>query len=380
MADGTRRVRVAPLTRLIAPEHRLDLLQVVKAVLATVAAWLVATEVLGLQSAFLAPWTALLTVHATVYRSVWRGAQSVAATGLGILLSFAAATTLGFGALPMGLAVLVGLLVARTPGLRTEGVTVATTALFLLTSGSGDEPVLLLHRFADTLVGVLVGIVVNVLVVPPLDAGTAERSLVRVSAGLGRLLRGIARDVTGSAPLTRETTQAWITETARLDAALDRAENQLATTREARWYNPRRRRGHDPDRLEEARRGLEEAITQARAAARVVDRSTWEAHTWDDDFRERWARLLDGLGARLTHAEEDTHVLGQDVADEVGDLVRTLSVADLPDRHWPVYGALLVAVRELAGAVDAAVGESDARTPDAEQEQPTQDEAEDPAQ
>ncbi|MCM0621171.1 FUSC family protein [Nocardioides bruguierae] len=380
MADGTRRVRVAPLTRLLAPEHRLDLLQVVKAVLATVAAWLVATEVLGLQSAFLAPWTALLTVHATVYRSVWRGAQSVAATGLGILLSFAAAVTLGFGALPMGLAVLVGLLVARAPGLRTEGVTVATTALFLLTSGSGDEPVLLLHRFADTLVGVLVGIVVNVLVVPPLDAGTAERSLVRVSEGLGALLRRMAHDVThGAADLGQDASREWIAETARLDADLDRAENQLVTNREARWYNPRRRRGPDPDRLEEARRGLEEAITQTRAAARVVDRSTEQAHEWDEGFRERWTRLLDGLGARLAHAEEDTHVLGSDVADEVADLVSTLSASDLPDRHWPVYGALLIAVRELAGAVDAAVGESDARPPDAGQRQ-TQDQESSAAQ
>ncbi len=66
-----------------------DLIQLVKATLAAVLAWVVAEPVLGLQQAFLAPWVALLTVHVTVYRTIWRGIQTVLAVGIGIVLSVA---------------------------------------------------------------------------------------------------------------------------------------------------------------------------------------------------------------------------------------------------------------------------------------------------
>ena len=52
-----------------------DVLQLVKMVAAAVIAWLLAVEVFSLPQSFLAPWAALLTVHATVYSS-WRAAFS----------------------------------------------------------------------------------------------------------------------------------------------------------------------------------------------------------------------------------------------------------------------------------------------------------------
>ena len=49
----------------------------VKAAGAAVLAWVLAKSVFGLAQPFLAPWAALLTVHATVYRTFARGAQQV---------------------------------------------------------------------------------------------------------------------------------------------------------------------------------------------------------------------------------------------------------------------------------------------------------------
>ena len=46
-------------------------------------------EVLSLPQSFLAPWAALLTVHATVYRTLARGLQQAAAAVVGVLLAFA---------------------------------------------------------------------------------------------------------------------------------------------------------------------------------------------------------------------------------------------------------------------------------------------------
>lgn len=72
-----------------------DVLQLVKTIAAAVIAWLLAVELFSLPQSFLAPWAALLTVHATAYRTLARGLQHAAAAVLGVVLAFAVAHFLG---------------------------------------------------------------------------------------------------------------------------------------------------------------------------------------------------------------------------------------------------------------------------------------------
>ena len=58
-------------------------LQLVKTVVAAVVAWVLASQVFALPQAFLAPWAALLVVHATVYRTFSRGLRQVTGAVLG---------------------------------------------------------------------------------------------------------------------------------------------------------------------------------------------------------------------------------------------------------------------------------------------------------
>ena len=71
-----------------------DVLQLAKTVLAAVAAWVIAASVLDLPQPFLAPWSALLVVHATVYRTFSKGMQQVAATVVAVLLATVVALAL----------------------------------------------------------------------------------------------------------------------------------------------------------------------------------------------------------------------------------------------------------------------------------------------
>src|SRR5829696_3365333 len=105
-----------------------DVSQIVKTVVAAVLAWVIARDVLGIAQPFLAPWAALLTVHATVYRTMARGIQQVGATVLGVLLAFAAGSTLGVNAASLGLVLLAGMLAGATRSLRAESTTAAATA------------------------------------------------------------------------------------------------------------------------------------------------------------------------------------------------------------------------------------------------------------
>ncbi|MEC9052888.1 MAG: FUSC family protein, partial [Actinomycetota bacterium] len=305
--------------------------------------------------AFLAPWLALLTVHATVYRTVWRGSQAVLASGLGLVVSYVAVQLLGYDlvATPaLVVSVLVGLLLARAFLARDEGVAVATTALFVITAGYGShqaaEEMMLSHRFLDTLGGGATGLLVNLLVAPPLDDRVVDSATSDVTRRLGQLLVRMAEDLRGD--VDEGVSQEWLEATRDLDDSLDRAQQHLAFTRESRWANPlrhRARRTADPDHAEAVIYRLEDGIAQARAVARIVHESLVAAEEWDPEFRRRWTDVLERVGQRVADPGRDTGG-----APGLDDLVRDLSVADLPDRRWPLYGALITALDNVAGIAD----------------------------
>lgn len=328
------------------PDVQTELVQIVKTVVATVLAFWLATDVFDLAQAFLAAWVALLTVHATVYRTFWRGAQSVIAAGVGILVSFGAVQLLGIGMLSLAVAVLAGLLIAKTPLIRQEGVTVATTAVFVITAGSADQEVLLIHRFLDTAIGVAVGLLVNVVIRPPLDDRVAEGAIDEALASLSDLLRRIGDDF--ERPVSMEEVGRWLEETRAIDAAVDRAEGQLSFARESQWANPRRRRSPwtiDVDLGAQLLDRLEDGVAHVRAIARAVAEAVEREQEWDAEFRRRWTALVVEVGAWVAEPDAATEPL----LEEIGELTRALSGDALPELHWPVYGALLTALGNVIG-------------------------------
>ena len=168
------------------------LLQLVKTVAGAVIAWELALHVLDLRQPFLAPWAALLTVHATVYRTFRRGAQQVGATVLGVLLAFAAGSVLGVNAASLALVLFAALLAGSMRGLRAESTTAAATALVVLLAGYSDSGGVLVTRLADTGIGVAVGLLVNLLVWAPMGDRIAARRVDAIDDRIGELLADMA--------------------------------------------------------------------------------------------------------------------------------------------------------------------------------------------
>ena len=162
--------------------------QLVKTVGAAVIAWVLARSVFGLAQPFLAPWAALLTVHATVYRTFARGLQQVAAAVLGVLLAVAADAVLGVKAASLGALLLVAMAVGTTRALRDESTTAAATALVVLLTGYSSDRGMLVDRLFDTVIGITVGLLVNLLVWPPLRDRSAARQVDVIDDRLGALL------------------------------------------------------------------------------------------------------------------------------------------------------------------------------------------------
>jgi len=330
------------------PTVQSDLLLVVKTTAAAVVSWVLAAQVFGLPQAFLAPWAAMLTVHASVYRTLSRGAQQVGATLLGVVLAYLVAQAFGISALSLGVALLVALLTSRLGVLRAEGMTIATTVLFVLTTGYDQQEAMLGERILATGLGIGAGVLVNLVVLPPLNNRTAAEHVDAIDRRIARALIHMARSIREEEAPDVGT---CVEETREIDTQLDRAWEIVVLSRESLRFNPRRRRlGTDPDAAtyEEVLHRIEDGVAELRSIARTVQEASESVGDWDDDFRRRWVDLLEDIGHDIgSPSWEVSHLL-----DDIDGLCRDLSAGNLDATHWPTYGSLLVSARNIVRIID----------------------------
>ena len=156
---------------------------------------MVATSLLDLPQPFLAPWSALLVVHATVYRTFSQGARQVAATALGVVLAWLVGDALGLDTVSVAIALTLGLVVGAFTWFEDEATTIAATALVVLTTGFSQDDSMLVSRLLDTGIGIGVGLAINALVWPPLRQRTAIAAIDRLDDRIGRLLTRMDEDL-----------------------------------------------------------------------------------------------------------------------------------------------------------------------------------------
>lgn len=362
-----RRTLRARLSTLAEPEVVTDLIQVAKGVIAGTTAWWLSMYILDSQLPFLAPWTALLTVHATVHRSLSRGMQTTVASTVGVLLSFMIGAWLGVSVWTFALALLVGLLGARITWIRDEGVAIATTAIFVLGSGFDGQQPLLLDRIIEVALGVIVGVVVNLAVIPPLRHRQASRYVDSINRRMGDVLRDMADEFASSWDTDRA--EAWFQETQSMSEELDSAWRTVRFARESEKMNPRTRltvpsrtrRGPSPAAdasYEEILARVDEGISHLRHLARTLRDATYDDGEWDSTFRERWVEIVRDAGRAI--ADPDTEV--EPIHDRLTALAADVSEdGRLPRRSWPLYGSLIASMRHIAVIVDDVASAREAR-------------------
>ena len=347
------------------PEVVTDLLQILKCVLAATAAWWFASTVMHSEMPFLAPWTALLTVHATVYRSLARGIQTTVSTGLGVLLSYVIGAYLGVELWTFALALLVGMLASRLWWIRDEGIAIATTAVFVLGSGFGEQAPLLTDRLLEVAVGVAFGIVVNALVVPPLRDAQASRYVDRINLLMGELLVDMSEELTRS--WDTERAEQWAQRTAEMQDMISSAWQSVRFARESSWGNPRshpmaplrRRRAESrPADYREILERVDEGISHLRNLTRTLREASYAHGEWDRRFRTRWSAIVHDAG--LAIADPDAEV--EPIHDRLTELaVQMAEDGHMPADAWPVYGALIRAMQHIAVVVDDVASAREAR-------------------
>lgn len=352
-------LRTAMTDRLRRPEFQTAAIQGVKIIFATTLAWWFSINFLHTSFPFLAPWTALLTIQATAYRTLSRGVQSTIASVLGIVVTFLVGEYLGVNVWSYALALLIGLAISRIRWIREEGITVATTAIFLLSDGFTEQSRDFSERMVEIVVGVAIGVLVNLLVLPPLRDRQAANYIGSVTRRMGSVLSNMSAGVAVS--WDTEGAEEWIREIGTLDEELSSAWSSVRFARESRRINPRghfhlRRHSRTPpekeapsweDLLTHAR----EAVSHLRGITYILLAATYAEGPWDDRFRDRWAAIARDAGEAISDPETDTD--SRALRNRIDDLAQEMSQdEELPGKLWPTYGSLITALRHIVSLVD----------------------------
>lgn len=245
------------------------LLLAAKTAAAAVIAWYLAPFVPFALSeySYYAPLGVLVSMYPTVARSASSGVQAVVGLAVGIGMGLGALALVGAG-LPRGAAVAaviaLGVLLAGVRALGVGRDWVAIAALFVLLLGGADPDGYSVSYLLTMAFGVVVGVVVNLLVFPPLHVRRADTRLVQLRDDLASDL-----DLTARA-LTHRDFDAHRADSAMhaLGTTLDAVRVEVDTSDESRRYNPRGRRVREQAGLH--RRRLDALSATATATRTLV--------------------------------------------------------------------------------------------------------------
>jgi hypothetical protein len=261
---GWRRLHGLGLRRWLLLE-RDTVRQVAKTALAATVSWELAVQVLESPIPALAALGAILTVQVNIKQTVTFGVQQVVGVTVGVGAAIAAVGVLGVRWWSVGLVILAALVVGNLLRLGKQVNQVAISALLVLALGTGYGSV----RIIDTLLGAMVGVLVNMLVAPPTHVQAAAAQVSRVAEDLGLLLADMGRELRGG--WDAEVSKGWLHRARELDEARHRAGEAVQAGDESLRYNPLARgEAEDVARLTEAHTALEHVATQVRGIARAL--------------------------------------------------------------------------------------------------------------
>ncbi|MFB4283362.1 aromatic acid exporter family protein [Nonomuraea sp. MTCD27] len=243
--------------------EREALAQTVKVTGACALGWWLAAYVLKVDLPVLVPVGVLLTVSATAYSTLVRGAQQILAVVVGVGAATVLIWLIGANAVTLAVLVVAGLVLTRLLNLPAQNVQIPITALLVFALGStyGFE------RLSDVLLGAGIGIAANLLVLPPRFVDKAGKELCGLSAELADLAEEMSRGLKGR--WTQDMARDWLERARSLSQRLEDTESAADQAAESVRLSPRRRRYDRRLRqVAEAATCLDHACHQLRSLAR----------------------------------------------------------------------------------------------------------------
>ncbi|MFK4728933.1 FUSC family protein [Agromyces mediolanus] len=326
---------------------RASLLQVAKSAVATIAAWLVAGWIVQGQLPVFAAIAALLVVQPSVNQSFAKAIERSIGVIAGVVIASALGLVFGSASWVVLVAIVVAMLVAWalkvTPG---TGNQVAISAMLVLALGS-SSPAYAIDRIFETLIGAAIGIVVNVLIVPPVLVGPARRDLALLGGELAASLSRLAAAL--ESPQSSHAMQQLMLEARLMRPMRDAAEASISAGEESLTLNPRR--SAHRDELRELRALIEKL---SPIVTQVIGMTRATLDHYDPALSEEPA--VQAIAEQLRRAAHDVR-LAVHLADIEPDpapmtsavpaLTAPLVVTAPRSGHWILIGSLMEDLRRI---------------------------------
>lgn len=300
----------------------------VKAALAAGLAFFIAPFMPGsaAEYPYYAPLGALVAMYENVSGSLRQGVQTLVGLALGIGLAFML-FSLGEPT-PLTVAVVMGLgvILAGLPKIGSGSDWIPTAALLVLLVGGHDPDKFSFGYLVQMAVGVTVGIIVNLLVFPPLHFKAAALSIAELRLALARQLREMGKALSENWPPEHEN---WSRRSETLEASARSVRLAVEKADASRQANPRRR-FHPRDIQQDYRnlRDLERVTFHVQDVTQVLSDVIWAEDTpfvVPEEYFAELAEVMSAVGDVLSSIEEESPERQLQLAESADAAIKELT-------------------------------------------------------
>jgi uncharacterized membrane protein YccC len=341
------------LTSSLRASSRSPLLQVLKTSLASVGAWVLCVVLLNQPLPIFAAIAALLVVQPSVNLSLAKGIERSLGVVIGVVLASGATLLFGHAMWVVLGIIVVSLLLAwalqLTPG---STVQIPISAMLVVARGA-QTPGYAASRVLETVIGAIIGLIVNVVVVPPVLLAPAHDSVTRLADGIATTLESLADGLHSRRNL--EVFEKILVDARDLRRLRDAAANDITRAGDSLMLNPRGAKLRDVlARDKDFLASLSILVTRVLGVARSI-RDHYDAGLSDDP-------VVRSVATELARAGHDVRLLARHRQDAgrsatAGDLMPI--TAELPaltaplliskphTEHWILIGSLMEDLRRI---------------------------------
>ncbi|MGA1835635.1 FUSC family protein [Herbiconiux sp. 11R-BC] len=352
------RASLAP-ARAFQASARTPLLQVLKTAAAAVIAWIVCSLIAPGQPPVFGAIAAIIVVQPSVNQSFSRAVERSIGVIVGVVVAYLVALVFGAPSWLILAAIVISLLIGwalRFP--QSSTVQIPISAMLVLSIGA-NTPGYAVERIIETIIGAVLGVIVNWLIVPPVAIRPAHEAVAALGREVAETLDGLA--VVLSSPTDEKYRVQLLVEGRLLRPMQAKAQAAIDTALESLKFNPRRNT-HRQVLTTDA-----ELLTMLGI---VVTRVLGMARALNDHFDEALHEepLATAIAEEIRRAAHDLRLVmvnaalpvgeAETLADEVPALTSPLQAVVPDPSHWILIGSLLEDLRrvreEIVGASDEA--------------------------
>ncbi|MET9841909.1 MULTISPECIES: FUSC family protein [Streptomyces] len=287
------------------------MLLVAKTVVAAMAAWVLARHLLPPAVSTFAPFTALVALQATVYRSVRDCLQYVVAVAAGATLAATLAAVAGIHGWTFGLLTLIALCIGRVRRFGQQGIQVAIVGFFAFSSGQGQIDYIG-HLIASVGIGALCGLAAHIILAPARHTGHRQQAVTDLYTTMAQRLDDLAVTLEASDP-DRDHLRQWRRDWRSLSEECERIRHSIEAEIENGRLNPRRTLSGSGEALPRAREAItvaERSMDHLRSMTRTLDYAldSGELGNLPASFRPRFSAVLRAVATVLEEIGKAAHV------------------------------------------------------------------------